>query len=151
MKILFFICFLGLVTGCVNQHDENDHEIPMLQKNIKAFINAKKCFGEPTEIVAVNLTVRSDTLYLEMVNSYPNFNEVKFVYDTVIEGRRILFTGEKIKGYHTNLSSGRLPKDIREINKQRELNMFKEGTNWLLVYFHGALVRKSLDCDNNNK
>src|SRR4051812_14751480 len=97
-KCLLFI-FVAAI-ACSEIKNEDFNEVPMISENIKAFINAKKCFGETWEILVVNLDVQKDTLYLDIVNSYPNIKGMRFVYDTTMYGVRTLFLGKKIKGFY---------------------------------------------------
>ncbi|GGH65896.1 hypothetical protein GCM10011379_19520 [Filimonas zeae] len=119
----------------------------MLSEKINAFINAKKCFGENTDILFVNLDVQRDTLYLDIANTYPNLKVMQFVYDTTMYGVRTLFLGKKIKGFYKKSSNNNFPSDIVEINKNQRWLLEREFTNWYFVYYKGILIRKSLGCD----
>jgi len=147
MKAICLFFLFTMATACSEIKNDDFYDVPMLSEKINAFINAKKCFGESRDVLFVNLDVQKDTLYLDIVNTYPNINGMKFVYDTIMYGVRTLFLGEKIKGFYKNSASNDFPPDIVEINKNQRWLLERESTNWYFVYYKGASIRKSLGCD----
>jgi len=149
MKFHYLIVVTFTILSCGGDNYERRYEIPNLKENIKAFINAKKCFEKSIKILTVNLKVKNDRLYVEIADTYPDINEMKFNYDTILYGHRIIFTGESIKGYSKKSSTNEFPSDIIEINKKKEWLLFEEYNSWLLSYRDGKLVYNSLGCSES--
>lgn len=149
MKTIYFFILLTMAIACTEINNDDIYDVPQLSENISAFINAKKCFGESRDILIINLDVQKDTLYLDIANTYPNTNNMNFVNDTIINGVRTLFLGEKIKGFYKNSASNDFPSDIVEINKNQRWLLEIDFTNWYFVYFKGSLIRKSLGCESD--
>ena len=146
MKLYITILILLVFLSCGGDNDEGSFEVPHLQNNIKAFIDARKCFKKDIKAVLVNLKVKNDTLSVSMADMYPNVKEVKYNYDTVLYGHRIIFTGERIRGYCKKFSTNQYPPDLVEISKSREWPFTEEFTAWLFLYKDGKLIYKDLGC-----
>ncbi len=147
MKLYITIWILFVILSCGGDNDEGSFEIPNVQNNIKAFIDARKCFKKDIKAVLVNLKVKNDTLFVSMADTYPNVKEVKYNYDTVLYGHRIIFTGDRIKGYSNKASTNQYPPDLAgEISKSREWPFTEEFTAWLFLYKDGKLIYKDLGC-----
>jgi hypothetical protein len=146
MRIIYSFYLFVIAISCRENNVRDEYKVPMLLSNVKAFIGAKKCFNETIDILVVNLNVEKDTLYVEIADTYPNIKELKFNCDTIINQHRVIFTGEKIKGFCQSSSNNQFPKDIIETNKNQKWKLFEEYTNWLFVYHKGKLIRQSLPC-----
>lgn len=118
MKFYSTILKLFVILSCGGNSDKGSYEIPNIEENIKAFINARKCFEKKTYVSLIDLKVKQDTLSVELADTYPKVKEMKFNYDTVLYGHRIIFTGDRIKGYSKNPSASKYPSDIIEISKK---------------------------------
>lgn len=145
-KFYSAIFFLLVILSCGNNNEEGVYEIPNLKENIKAFVDARKCFKKSIKVVLVYLVVKNDTLSVELADVYPNVKELKYNYDTILYGHRIIFTGDKIKGFCKKSSINQYPSDLVEISKSREWPFTEEYTFWLFVYKDGKLIRKSQPC-----
>ena len=141
------VFLMFLILSCKDYNNKDSYEIPVLEENIKAFINSKKCFSNSYNIVNVNLNVNHDTLSVGMHNTYPRVTAAKFNYDTMLYGHRIIFTGERIKGYCKRFKVNQYPPDIISESKNREWPYIEEFTSWLFLYKHGKLIYKSLACE----
>jgi hypothetical protein len=146
MKLYITILMLFVNLSCGGDNDDGSFEIPNLQSNIKAFIDARKCFKKDIKAVLINLEVKNDSLSVSMADTYPDVKEVKYNYDTVLYGHRIIFTGERIKGYYKKSSTNQYPPDLVEISKSREWPFTEEFTAWLFLYKDGKLIYKDLGC-----
>lgn len=146
IKIYIAILMLFVILSCGYGNDKGSYEIPNLKENIKVFIDARMCFEKNTNVLLVNLKVKNDTLSVEMADTYPNVKEMKYNYDTILYGHRIIFTGDRIKGYSKKSSTNQYPSDLIEISKSRELPFNEEFTAWLFLYKGGKLVYKDLAC-----
>jgi hypothetical protein len=99
MKIFICISVLIFILSCERINQRKGFEIPNLQENINTFIESKKCFNKPTKLLVVHLAVKHDSLQVEIADTYPNITVEKFRFDTVLNGNRVIFTGEKINGF----------------------------------------------------
>src|SRR5687767_11592242 len=112
MKISICISVLLFILSCGRINQEKEFEIPNLQQNIKTFIQSKKCFNKPTNLVKVNLGAKHDSLQVEIADTYPNLKFEQFRFDTILNGTRVIFTGEKIKGFSRQAPHSDFPPDI---------------------------------------
>ena len=143
IKLYSAIIMLFVIHSCGGDNNEGTYEIPNLKENIKAFIDARKCFEKNIKVLLVNLKVKNDTLSVEIADAYPNVKEMKYNYDTVLYGHRIIFTGDRIKGYSKKSSANQYPSDLIEMSKSSE---WEEFTAWLFLYKDGKLVYKDIPC-----
>jgi hypothetical protein len=146
MRFYSTILILFIILSCGGDNDENSYEIPNLKDNIQAFIDARKCFKKDTKVVRVYLKVKNDTLSVQLADIYPSVKKMKYNYDTVLYGHRIIFTGDRIKGYSKKSPANQYPSDLIEISKSREWPFDEEFTAWLFLYKDGKLVYKELPC-----
>ena len=146
MKTFFCISVFLFILACKTIDQEKEFEIPDLQANINAFIQSKKCFDKPTNLLIINLGVKHDTLQVEIADTYPNIKMEEFRFDTVLSGSRVIFTGEKIKGFSKKSSHSDFPSDIiRALEMNRDL-LSEEFTAWFYLYQKGKLIYKDCPC-----
>ena len=146
MKIFICVSILLFTLSCQRINHETGFEIPNLQDNINTFIKSKKCFNESRKLLKVNLSIRHDSLLIEIANTYPNIKTQRFRFDTILGGSRVIFTGEKIKGFSKNSPNADFPPDIV---KALELNpdlTYQEFTGWIYVYQNGKLIYQERPC-----
>lgn len=146
IQYYYIILVSFIILSCGEAKDERSYEIPDMKENIKAFIDARKCFEKSINLYVVYLKVKNDTLSVEIADAYPNIKEMKFNFDTVLYGHRVIFTGERIKGYNKKSSTNQYPPDIIEISKNREWPFHEEFTLWTFFYKNGKLVYKDTPC-----
>ena len=146
MKYCLGIFVWLIILSCERDDGERSFEIPNLVENLKTFINAKKCFEKSINILVVNLFVKNDTLSVEMADTYPDVKEMKFNYDTTLYGHRVIFTGERIKGFNKRSPTNEFPSDIVAINKSKKWLLTEECTIWLYRYKDDKLIYKDLPC-----
>lgn len=143
---LRYILFALFTLSCGINNDQRDYDIPNLEEHIITFKNSKKCFEKALEVLVVNLELKNDTLFLEMADTYPDIKKMKFNCDTVLYQSRIIFTGERIKGYYNKSSLSQFPTDIVEINKNRDLLSLSEFNLWEFAFKDDNLLYKSTPC-----
>lgn len=142
----FSIFVLLFFLSCNGERQENDFEVPQLEDKIKAFINAQKCFTKTTKFLMVNLDARHDTLQLEFADSYPDIQKLTFKLDTVLYGKRIIFTGDNIRGFsRKSLKTGFPPDIVKDLEDNPDL-LFYEYTLWLYLFKNGQLINKDTPC-----
>jgi hypothetical protein len=146
MQFHYIILVSFIILSCGERKDDRSYEIPNLKENIKTFIDSKKCFENSINLLVVNLEVENDTLSVEIADTYPKVKEMKFYFDTVLYGHRVIFTGDRIKGYNKKMPASQFPPDILEISKSREWPFHEEFTLWLFLYKNGKLIYKDLPC-----
>lgn len=149
MRYYIIILASLIILSCEVDKDEHSYNIPNLKENIKAFVDAKKCYEKSTNIVVVSLEAKNDTLFLDIYDTYPNVKVIKFNYDTVLYGHRIIFTGEKIKGYSKKSSTNQFPSDIIENSISKERPYIEEFNTWLFLYKDGNLIYKDIPCSES--
>ncbi|OQP67847.1 hypothetical protein A4R26_32570 [Niastella populi] len=146
MKYYNILFVLFIVLSCGSDKDEGSYEIPNLKDNIKEFIEARKCFKKDTKVVRVYLQVKSDTLSVQLADIYPDVKKIKYNFDTVLYGNRIIFTGDRIRGYCKASEVNQYPADLIEISKSIEWPFIEEFTSWQFLYKDGKLIYKVLPC-----
>jgi hypothetical protein len=146
IKFYYTILIMFIILSCGGDNNERSYEIPDLKDNIKAFIDSRKCFNKDTNVVRVYLEVKNDTLSVQLADIYPNVKKMKYNYDTVLYGHRIIFTGDRIKGYCKGSIENQYPSDLVEISKSREWPFTEEFTAWLFLYKDGKLIYKNQPC-----
>lgn len=146
MKLLNCISALLFIVACNRVNQEKEFEIPDLQENINTFIESKKCFNKPTKILVVNLSAKHDSLQLEIADSYPNIKAEKFRFDTIIKGNRVIFTGEKIKGFSQQAPHSDFPPDIVRAFEMNPDLLYEEFTGWAYLYKKGELIYQERPC-----
>ena len=146
MKFYSLMLIPFLILSCNMEKDEYSYSSANLKENIKAFIDARKCFQKDINIVLVSLEPKGDTMVVSMADMYPRIKIMTFNYDTVLYGHRIIFTGEKIKGYSKKSSTNQFPPDIIEKSKNTEWPYIEEFTTWFYFYKDGKLVYKDTPC-----
>lgn len=99
--------------------------------------------------MVVSLEAKNDTLFLDIYDTYPNVKAIKFNYDTVLYGHRIIFAGEKIKGYSKKSSTNQFPSDIIENSISKERPYIEEFNTWLFLYKDGNLIYKDISCSES--
>jgi hypothetical protein len=151
MKFYFTILIAVILLSCGEDKGGHIYEIPNLKENLKAFIEAKKYWEKPTYIVLVNLEAKNDTLSVDIADTYPDIKEMKFRYDTFLFGHRIIFTGEKIKGFSNKLQTDQFPADIIEINRNKRWLLARECTDWWFRYKDGKLFYKETPYDDGKR
>lgn len=147
MRFYNIIFIMLLIISCRYYKNEDSYDVPDLEENIKSFINSKKCFPKSSNIVLVNLNTQHDTLSLGIHDTYPRVTEAKFNYDTMLYGYRIIFTGERIKGYCKNYKVNQYPSDILSESKSREWPFIEDFTSWQFLYKDGKLIKKNVACE----
>ncbi|WP_126974047.1 hypothetical protein [Gynurincola endophyticus] len=145
MKSYISILLL-FISSCKNINKERQFDVPDLKEHINKFIEAKKCFNKPTKLLLVNLNVRNDSLQVEIADTYPNIMIEKFRFDTIISEVRLIFTGEKIKGFSQNIAKLDYPRDILKTLDMDPDLMYEEFTLWVYLYKNGKLVYKEEPC-----
>lgn len=103
------------------------------QENINTFIESKKCWDKPNSLVKVNLGIRHDSLRIEIADTYPNIKAEKFRFDTILSGSRVIFTGEKIKGFSKKTTRSHFPPDIVSALKMNPDLRYEEFTAWVYL------------------
>lgn len=146
MRIFICISVMLFILSCKRADQEKKFEIPNLQDNINTFINSKKCFNKPTNFLKVNLSARHDSLQLEIADTYPNIKAEKFRFDTIISGSRVIFTGEKIKGFSKDLPHSGFPPDIVKALEMNPDLLYEEFTAWVYLYQKGELIYQERPC-----
>jgi len=146
MKILslIFLTIIGL--SCESSQNDGIYNIPNIQENIKAFAEARKCFPRENNILLVILEHKDDTMVVSLSDTYPKIKTMKCNYDTVLYEHRIIFVGEKIKGFSTNSSPSRFQPDIMEKSLSKEWPNTEEFTTWFYFYKDEKLVYKDTPC-----
>lgn len=146
-----FICIwvLLFILSCKRINQEKEFEIPNLQENVNSFIQSKKCFNKPTKLLVVNLSVKHDSLQVEIADTYPNIKAEKFRFDTILSGSRVIFTGEKIHGFSKKTPHSDFPPDIVRAFEINPDLLFQEFTAWVYLYKKGKLIYQERPCAEN--
>lgn len=150
MKIFIGISTLLIILSCKSIDQEKEFEIPDLQVYINTFVDSKRCFNKPANFLVINLASKNDTTQLEIVDTYPNIKAEKFRFDTVLHGSRVIFTGEKIKGFSKKTPHSDFPPDIvRTLETNPDL-LYEEFTTWVYLFKKGRLVYQERSCAESN-
>ncbi len=146
MKFYSLMLIPFLTLSCNTAKNEHSYSIPDLKENIKEFIDARKCFQKDINLVLVSLEPKDDTMVVSIADMYPKIKVMTFNYDTILYGHRIIFTGEKIKGYSKKPSTEQFPPDIIEKSISNEWPYDEEFTTWFYFYKDGKLIYKDTPC-----
>lgn len=143
MKTFIYFSLVVLILSCNREYAV---DIPNLKEKIDSFIHAKKCFDKQTKIMIVNLAITNDTLNVEFADSYPNVKKMRFQFDTIIGESRVIFTGEKIKGFSTKKNHLSFPRDIVNIVEANPDLYLADFTSWTYLYKGGKLIYVDRPC-----
>jgi hypothetical protein len=140
-KIKFTLIFVVVSFFACKKSDEGRvYKIPLLNQIVTAYINSREVLKQSTDIFVVNLSAKRNTLSLEIANTYPDPQKVKFNLDTTIQGHRIIFTGKKIQGYFKKNSNHEFPKDIVEKTEDRRWLLYNDAWPWFFQYNNGKIA-----------
>jgi hypothetical protein len=136
--LLILVCACHFACNSARKNSDI-HSISATVKIIKAFAGANESLHHSTGIITVSLKNRNDTILFHIMNNYPNIHELPFNLDTSIEGHRVIFAGERLKGYLGQKKINSYPTDI--------VNEFEHGESkyldyrfWVFHIYNGKIV-----------
>jgi hypothetical protein len=132
ITVLMCIC---LFWRCKREVEVEIPHLPLLIQSFTKHLDGSKDFKDA---IVVNLAKENDVWEIELINTFPDSTS-QVNRDTMMQGVRVFFTGEKIMNYSKKNFSGNIPLDVLEAGRKR-LFWGQESTYWLLKFDKGKFI-----------